>query len=463
MALQFSLIPLFHRIHSQLRRLMSDQPPQQSWADNFSKEGRGLPVDTVINDYQNRGWVARDLYISVLKFYKHDKGVEHEFLIGTVVNSAGKEVGFILVERQGARIGRGASAKPLNAALGSSGSTAAPPAHDVLFMGRNHGALLNLAGRTARSTVHGSYTVPPEKRADSIASLLAACFVAHEIKEKYDAFETNCYWFAGVVYNLVTGDNININSDSTRTVPIVRDALPEGDIQLEPRSLPQAGGAQSEDNIQVAQDDSQSQVPQRSKTGHFGSLAIVRPADIRADADEIRADFRKKTEEIVSAQKYFGKLPEELASQTARANMADARADTEERLKKEESARAEEERLRAEEERLRADTEERLKKEESARAEEERLRADTEERLRKEADARAVTEERLRKEEERLRKEESARADRLAKENAEMAKKLAQLQEAYTKGAAGASGVTEARTTPPSSRSSMASAFKRAV
>ncbi|KAL6301637.1 hypothetical protein BKA93DRAFT_454868 [Sparassis latifolia] len=453
MALQFSLIPLFHRIHSQLRRLMSDQPPQQSWADNFSKEGRGLPVDTVINDYQNRGWLARDLYISVLKFYKHDKGVEHEFLIGTVVNSAGKEVGFILVERQGARIGRGASAKPLNAALGSSGSTAAPPAHDVLFMGRNHGALLNLAGRTARSTVHGSYTVPPEKRADSIASLLAACFVAHETKEKYDAFETNCYWFAGVVYNLVTGDNININSDSTRTVPIVHDALPEGDIQLEPRSLPQAGGAQSEDNIQ---DDSQSQVPQRSKTGHFGSLAIVRPADIRADADEIRADFRKKREEIVSAQKYFGKLPEELASQTARANMADARADTEERLKKEESARAEEERLRA-------DTEERLKKEE-------RLRADTEERLRKEADARAVTEERLRKEadaravtEERLRKEESARADRLAKENAEMAKKLAQLQEAHTKGAAGASGVTEARTTPPSSRSSMASASKRAV
>ncbi|GBE81663.1 hypothetical protein SCP_0400340 [Sparassis crispa] len=420
MGLQFSLILTFHRIHSQLRRLMSDQPPEYSWADNFSKERVsyiGLPVDTVINDYQHRGWLARDLYISVLKFYKHDKGVEHEFLIGTVVNSAGKEVGFILVERQGARIGRGASAKPLNAALGSSGSTAAPPANDVLFMGRKRGALLYLAGRTARSTVHGSYTVPPEERAESVASLLAACFVAHKIKEKYDAFETNCYWFAGVVYNLVTGDNININSDSTRTVPIVRDALPAGDTQAEPRSLPeediqveprslppQAGGAQSEDNIQ---DDSQSRVPQRSKIGHFGSLTIVRPADIRADADEIRADFRKKREEIVSAQKYFGKWPEELAHQTARANMADARADTAERLRKEKIARA--------------DT---LAKE-NARA--------------------------------------GARVDRLAKENAEMAKKLAQLQEAYTKDAAGASGVTETRTTPPSSRSSMASASKRAV
>ncbi|GBE81672.1 hypothetical protein SCP_0400430 [Sparassis crispa] len=415
MGLQFSLILIFHRIHSQLRRLMSDQPPEYSWADNFSKERVsyiGLPVYNVINDYESRGWLARDLYISVLKFYKHDKGVEHEFLIGTVVNSAGREVGFILVERQGARIGRGASAMPLNAALGSSGSTAAPPAHDVLFMGRKRGALLYLAGRTARSTVHGSYTVPPEKRAESVASLLAACFVAHKIKQKYDAFETNCYWFAGIVYNLVTGDNININSDNTRTVPIVHDALPEGDIQaeprslpeediqVEPRSLPQAGGAQSEDNIQVVQDDSQFQVPQRSKTEHFRSLPIVRPADIRADADEIRAEFRKKREEILRERKYFGEMPEELARQTARVDKL---------------------RRRREAERLRADIEE------------------------------------------RLRKEEIARVDTLAKENAELAKKLAQLQEALAKDAAGASGVTETRTTLPSSRSSMASTSKRAV
>ncbi|KAL6301624.1 hypothetical protein BKA93DRAFT_454213 [Sparassis latifolia] len=415
MGLQFSLILIFHRIHSQLRRLMSDQPPEYSWADNFSKERVsyiGLPVYNVINDYESRGWLARDLYISVLKFYKHDKGVEHEFLIGTVVNSAGREVGFILVERQGARIGRGASAMPLNAALGSSGSTAAPPANDVLFMGPKRGALLYLAGRTARSTVHGSYTVPPEERAESVASLLAACSVAHKIKQKYDAFETNCYWFAGIVYNLVTGDNININSDNTRTVPIVRDALPEGDIQaeprslpeediqVEPRSLPQAGGAQSEDNIQVVQDDSQFQVPQRSKTEHFGSLPIVRPADIRADADEIRAEFRKKREEILRERKYFGEMPEELARQTARVDKL---------------------RRRREAERLRADIEE------------------------------------------RLRKEEIARVDTLAKENAELAKKLAQLQEALAKDAAGASGVTETRTTPPSSRSSMASTSKRAV
>ncbi|KAL6303629.1 hypothetical protein BKA93DRAFT_328574 [Sparassis latifolia] len=109
MAPQFSFITVFHRIYCHLRNIMSDLPPspEKSWLDGFqTTPDTYLPfnIDRLTDDYIHRGWLASDLQISLLEFFKHREGIKHEFLITTLTNSATRKMaGYILAERQGVR------------------------------------------------------------------------------------------------------------------------------------------------------------------------------------------------------------------------------------------------------------------------------------------------------------------------------------------------------------------------
>ncbi|KAL6304148.1 hypothetical protein BKA93DRAFT_311299 [Sparassis latifolia] len=202
MAPQFSLVAVYHRIYCRLRGIMSDQPPspEKSWLDGFqTTPDIYLPfnIDRLADDYIHRGWLASDLQISLLEFYKHREGVKHEFLIATLTNSAtGKTAGYILAERQGVRPARAendpaSSTHSFSSILESSSasSTAAKvlstsstelPASDVIYLGQDQKIMLTCTKHTAKSVVVCHNPVSQENSADSIASFIAACQVTHE-------------------------------------------------------------------------------------------------------------------------------------------------------------------------------------------------------------------------------------------------------------------------------------------
>ncbi|GBE85804.1 hypothetical protein SCP_0803260 [Sparassis crispa] len=190
MAPQFSFITVFHRIYCHLRNIMSDLPPspEKSWLDGFqTTPNTYLPfnIDRLTDDYIHRGWLASDLQISLLEFFKHRKGIKHEFLITTLTNSAtGKMAGYILAERQGVRpahaendpassthsfssISKSSSVSSTAAKVLSTSSTELP-ASNVFYLGQDQKIMLTCAKHTVKSVVVRHNPVSQKNSTDSM-------------------------------------------------------------------------------------------------------------------------------------------------------------------------------------------------------------------------------------------------------------------------------------------------------
>ncbi|KAI0932144.1 hypothetical protein AcW2_000847 [Taiwanofungus camphoratus] len=326
--------------------------------ENPCRDNKPYSIVTLEHLYVSGDPRLYDCVISEITLWKSRSLPNHEFVVAQV-SYQGRIIGALRIERT-IMPTDGPSANSSSVSLTSSPSSPGLRAHDPITIYTSEDII---------AATRDSHKIAPYILTETvtIASVIAACFVLNQEYPVYQLPSKQCYWFAGLAFRLIAGDNVM----------------------------------------------QQMEVRDTRRAGDFGSfIHVMREPDMTQQAQTFRPKFEAKLQMIedgvaerkrmLSAERRLIEMERQHRDEAER-----RREETEKRREETEKHREETERLKDEAERRKDEAERRLTEmERQHRDEAEKRREETEKR--EEAEKHREETERLKDEAER-RKDEAER------------------------------------------------------
>ncbi|KAI0929396.1 hypothetical protein AcV7_005261 [Taiwanofungus camphoratus] len=351
--------------------------------ENPRRDNKPYSIVTLEQLYVSGDPRLYDCVISEITLWKSRSLPNHEFVVAQV-SYQGRIIGALRIERT-IMPTDGPSANSSSVSLTSSPSSPGLRAHDPITIYTSEDII---------AATRDSHKIAPYILTETvtIASVIAACFVLNQEYPVYQLPSKQCYWFAGLAFRLIAGDNVMQQME-------VRDTRRAGDfgsfihVMKEPDMTQQAQTFRPkfEAKLQMIEDG----VAERKRMLSAERRLTEMERQHRDEAEKRREETERHREETERLKDEAEKRREE----------AEKRREETERLKDEAVRR------RDEAEKRREETEKRREEAERRLTEMEMQHRDEAEKRREETEKRREETEKHREETERLKDEAERRKD----------------------------------------------------